>query len=125
VAVDVSGNGRNAVTTPASTKTSTKNGTDSGTENGNESGRNRDAESARAARALGLGTGWAVFSYLISGMVAYGIIGWAVGKAVHVSLLFPVGMLVGLAISVGYVIHRYGRQASVEQSYRGQRRNDR
>jgi ATP synthase protein I len=73
-----------------------------------------------AARALGLGTGWVVFSYLIAGMVAYGIIGWAIGKAVHVGLLFPIGMMVGLAISVSYVIYRYGRQGSVERDFAGQ-----
>jgi ATP synthase protein I len=67
------------------------------------------------SRALGLSTGWAVFSYMIAGMVAYGAIGWLIGRAVHVSLLFPIGMLVGLAISVGYVIYRYGRQGSVER----------
>jgi ATP synthase protein I len=67
-----------------------------------------------AARALGLGTGWTVFSYLIAGMAAYGLIGWAIGKAVHAAWLFPVGMMVGLAISVGYIIYRYGRQGSLE-----------
>jgi ATP synthase protein I len=61
-------------------------------------------------RALGLSTGWAAFSYLISGMLAYGGIGWVVGHFTHIALLFPIGMMVGLAISVGYVIHRYGRQ---------------
>jgi F0F1-type ATP synthase assembly protein I len=62
-------------------------------------------------RALGLGTGSTVFSYLIGGMAAYGGIGWLIGKAVHVSLLFPIGMVVGLGISVGYVIYRFGRPA--------------
>jgi ATP synthase protein I len=61
-------------------------------------------------RALGLGTGWTVFSYLISGMLAYGGIGWVIGHFTHIALLFPIGMMVGLAISVGYVIYRYGRQ---------------
>jgi ATP synthase protein I len=67
--------------------------------------------------ALGLGTGWAVFSYLISGMIAYGAIGWGIGRAVHAGWLFPVGMIVGMAIAVGYVIYRYGRQGSVEQQF--------
>ena len=38
-----------------------------------------------------------MFGYLIAGMLAYGGIGWLIGRAVHVSLLFPIGMLVGLA----------------------------
>lgn len=69
----------------------------------------------RASRAKGLDTGWTIFSYLIGGMIAYGAIGWGIGKAVHIGWLFPVGMLVGLAISLGFVIHRYGRQAAADQ----------
>jgi F0F1-type ATP synthase assembly protein I len=56
-----------------------------------------------------MGTGWTVFSYLISGMAAYGGIGWVIGHFTHIELLFPIGMLVGLAISVGWIIYRYGR----------------
>jgi F0F1-type ATP synthase assembly protein I len=67
------------------------------------------AEQAGHMRALGLGTGWAVFSYLIAGMVAYGAIGWLVSRATHIAILFPLGMLLGLGISLGYVIFRYGR----------------
>ena len=73
---------------------------------------NRAVDQAAAeGRAQGLDTGWAVSGYLISGMIAYGGIGWLIGRAVHVSLLFPAGMLVGLAISIAFIIHRYGRQA--------------
>jgi hypothetical protein len=70
----------------------------------------RDASEARS-RALGLNIGWTVFSYLLSGMAAYGAIGWLVGRAVHIQMLFPIGMLVGIAISLGFVIWRYGRNA--------------
>lgn len=72
-----------------------------------------------ASRAMGLSTGWNVFSYLIAGMVAYGGIGWLIGRAVHISVLFPIGMIVGLAISVGYVIYRYGRAEQVSKTERG------
>lgn len=57
----------------------------------------------------GIGDGWEVVSYLLSGMLAYGGIGWLVGRAVHIGLLFPVGMGVGLAIALGWVVYRYGR----------------
>jgi hypothetical protein len=70
-----------------------------------------DTSSEARSRAQGLNTGWTVFSYLLSGMAAYGAIGWLVGRAVHVSMLFPIGMLVGIAISLGFVIWRYGRNA--------------
>ncbi|MDQ2810630.1 MAG: hypothetical protein M3Z75_01795 [Actinomycetota bacterium] len=65
-------------------------------------------KAAAEGRAQGLDTGWTVFSYLIGGMLAYGGIGWLIGRAVHVSLLFPLGMLLGLAISIAYIIYHYG-----------------
>ena len=69
------------------------------------------------ARAQGLNTGWTVFSYLIAGMIAYGAIGWLIGRAVHIAMLFPVGMLVGLGISLAYIIHRYGRTPERQQAH--------
>ncbi len=78
-----------------------------------------------SARALGLSTGWTVFSYLIAGMAAYGLIGWGIGKAVHAAWLFPIGMIVGLAISVAFIIYRYGRQGSLEQLDAGRGRGER
>jgi ATP synthase protein I len=55
------------------------------------------------------GSGYNIFSYLIAGMLAYGGLGWLIGHFTHIALLFPAGMLVGLAISVSWIIHRYGR----------------
>ena len=74
----------------------------------------RDTSSEASSRALGLNIGWTVFSYLLSGMAAYGLIGWLVGRAVHIQMLFPIGMLVGIAISLGFVIWRYGRNAGAD-----------
>lgn len=74
----------------------------------------RGASADAEGRALGLNIGWTVFSYLLSGMAAYGLIGWLIGRAVHVELLFPIGMLVGLAISIGFIIWRYGRNAGAD-----------
>ncbi len=73
-------------------------------------------EEEAAGRAQGLNIGWTVFSYLLSGMAAYGGIGWLIGRAVRVELLFPIGMLVGLAISIGFIIWRYGRSADRPES---------
>jgi F0F1-type ATP synthase assembly protein I len=80
----------------------------------NVSARDRRDETSEEAqsRAEGLNIGWTVFSYMLSGMAAYGAIGWLIGRAVHVSMLFPIGMLVGLAISVGFVIWRFGRHGT-------------
>ncbi|MFZ0082290.1 MAG: hypothetical protein WAL13_24580 [Trebonia sp.] len=74
----------------------------------------RDTSPDAEGRALGLNIGWTVFSYLLSGMAAYGLIGWLIGRAVHVEMLFPIGMLVGLAISIGFIIWRYGRNAGAD-----------
>jgi F0F1-type ATP synthase assembly protein I len=63
----------------------------------------------RAGEQITAGTGWNVFSYLIAGMLTYGGLGWLVSHFTHISLFFPIGMLVGLAISVGWIIYRYGR----------------
>ena len=54
-------------------------------------------------------TGYTVLSYLLTGMVLYGGIGWLLGRWLHQQLLFPIGMLVGLALSTALVIFRYGR----------------
>jgi ATP synthase protein I len=74
----------------------------------------RDVSPDAAGRAMGLNIGWTVVSYLLSGMAAYGLIGWLVGRAVHVEMLFPIGMLIGLAISIGFIIWRYGRGVAVD-----------
>ena len=71
---------------------------------------------AAQGRAEGLNVGWTVFSYLLSGMAAYGIIGWLIGRALHLSLLFPIGMLIGLGISIAFVIYRYGKQGAVSRA---------
>lgn len=53
--------------------------------------------------------GWSVFSYLLSGMIFYGLIGWLVSRATHIGILFPLGMIVGLILAIVLIIFRYGR----------------
>jgi F0F1-type ATP synthase assembly protein I len=55
------------------------------------------------------GVGMTITSYLISGLLAYGLIGWLIGRAVHAPILAAIGMLVGLGISMWLIIYRYGR----------------
>lgn len=82
-------------------------------------------ERGQGGRALtgsgssGLGAGWEMVSYLLAGMLAYGGIGWVVGHFTHISLLFPIGMLIGLAISVGWTIYRYGRPHELGNAPKG------
>ena len=43
-------------------------------------------------------------------MIVYGAIGWILGRwVVHSTLLFPIGMVVGLALAIVLVILRFGR----------------
>jgi F0F1-type ATP synthase assembly protein I len=69
--------------------------------------------SGRQRRAAGQGqeanAGWTIFGYMISGMAAYGGIGWLVGHFTHLPLLFPVGMLVGIVLAIVGILYRYGR----------------
>jgi ATP synthase protein I len=54
--------------------------------------------------------GWTVFSYLLTGMIFYGGLGWVLGHwVIHSALCFPLGMVAGLALSITLVILRYGR----------------
>ena len=55
------------------------------------------------------GTGWAVVSYLIGGMVLYGGIGWLVGRWTHIDALFPIGILLGIGLSLALVVFRFTR----------------
>jgi F0F1-type ATP synthase assembly protein I len=92
---------------------------------GNEAVTRAQKQAEARGRAEGLETGWTVFSYLLSGMAAYGVIGWLIGRAVHVSLLFPLGMLVGLGISIGFIIYRYGRHGAESRAPRKEMTGDR
>ena len=53
--------------------------------------------------------GWSIFSYLIAGMVAYGLIGWLVATVTHIPLLLPLSALAGLVVAVGGIVYKYGR----------------
>ncbi len=53
--------------------------------------------------------GWTIFSYLVAGMVAYGLIGWAASRVTHISVLIPVGALVGLIAAIIGIFVKYGR----------------
>jgi ATP synthase protein I len=48
-------------------------------------------------------------SYLIGGMALYGGIGWLIGRWTGIAVLFPVGMLLGLGLSLALVVLRFTR----------------
>jgi ATP synthase protein I len=62
------------------------------------------------AGATNRGTGSEVVSYIIAGLLAYGGIGWVVAHFTHIELFIPIGMVIGVALSLGWVVYRYGRQ---------------
>jgi ATP synthase protein I len=53
--------------------------------------------------------GWRVFSSMIAGMVLYGGIGWLIGHWTGISILFPLGMLVGIVLSILMIVFRFTR----------------
>jgi len=55
------------------------------------------------------GTGWAIVSYLIGGMLLYGGIGWLVARWTHIDALFPIGILLGIGLSLALVVFRFTR----------------
>ena len=53
--------------------------------------------------------GWAILSYMIGGMALYGLLGWLAARWTGWPVLFPIGMLVGLASAIALVIFRVTR----------------
>ena len=53
--------------------------------------------------------GWRVFSYMIGGMVFYGGVGWLIGRWTGISILFPLGMFLGLALAVLGIFVRFAK----------------
>jgi ATP synthase protein I len=53
--------------------------------------------------------GWRVFSYMVGGMLIYGAIGWVIAHFTGISVLFPMGMILGIVLSVVMIIFRFTR----------------
>jgi F0F1-type ATP synthase assembly protein I len=53
--------------------------------------------------------GWTIFSYLLAGMLFYGGVGWLISRWTHTAIVFPVGMIVGLALAIVLIVYKYGR----------------
>jgi fatty acid desaturase len=77
---------------------------------GSPGGQSPDAQSPDDRPRDEANQGWSIFSYLIAGMVAYGLIGWLVAWLTHIPVLLPVGALAGLVFAIGGVVWKYGRQ---------------
>jgi ATP synthase protein I len=53
--------------------------------------------------------GWRILSYMLGGMILYGGIGWLVGQWTGVSVLFPIGMILGIGLSIVLIVFRVTR----------------
>jgi len=53
--------------------------------------------------------GWQILSYMLGGMILYGGVGWVIGHFTGISVLFPLGMILGIGLSVALIIFRFTR----------------
>jgi ATP synthase protein I len=53
--------------------------------------------------------GWQILSYMLGGMILYGGIGWLASRWTGLSYLFPIGMILGIGLSVAMIIFRFTR----------------
>ena len=59
--------------------------------------------------SAGLNQGMRVLSYLIGGVVLYGLLGWVGDRYLHTSFLLPVGIIGGAALAIYVIIRRFGQ----------------
>ncbi|MEU8119565.1 hypothetical protein AB0C21_12765 [Spirillospora sp. NPDC049024] len=55
---------------------------------------------------------WSVPSYLLSGMLIWGGLGWLLSKWTHQDWLIPVGLVIGVVLAVYLVYVKFGRDSS-------------
>ena len=64
----------------------------------------------------GADEGWAVLSTLISGFVVFGGIGWLLDRWWDTHLMVPIGLIVGMALSIYAVVMQFGRPDAVGEA---------
>jgi ATP synthase protein I len=52
---------------------------------------------------------WSIPSYILSGLLAYGGIGWLLDRWLHTSALLPIGLVFGMLFALYLVYLRHGR----------------
>ncbi len=53
--------------------------------------------------------GMVPLSYILAGLILYGGLGWLGDNYLHTEWMLPVGLIVGLGMSIYLIIKRYGR----------------
>jgi F0F1-type ATP synthase assembly protein I len=70
----------------------------------------QDEPRAKGGEKLdGMNQGMRVLSYLISGVMVYGLLGWLGDHYLGTGFLLPVGIIGGAALGVFVIIRRFGR----------------
>jgi ATP synthase protein I len=69
----------------------------------------RDGDKLPLTPAVQERDGWRILSYLLGGMILYGGIGWLVGHWTGITILFPLGMILGIGLSIALIIFRVTR----------------
>jgi F0F1-type ATP synthase assembly protein I len=60
-------------------------------------------------KSNGMDLGLRVLSYLISGVLVYGLLGWLGDHYLGTKFLLPIGIVAGAAFGVYVIIRRFGR----------------
>jgi ATP synthase protein I len=68
-----------------------------------------DREQGEQPRTPREADGWQILSYMLGGMIFYGGIGWVAAHYTGISVLFPIGMILGIGLSVAMIIFRFTR----------------
>ncbi len=66
-----------------------------------------DATARRSDMSAGMDEGLRVLSYLISGVLFYGFLGWVGDHFLGTSFLLPVGIILGAALAIYIIIRRF------------------
>jgi ATP synthase protein I len=66
-------------------------------------------EPAQEPRIPSQSDGWRYLSYMLGGMILYGGIGWLAGHFTGIAVLFPIGMILGIGLSIALIIFRSTR----------------
>ena len=53
---------------------------------------------------------WSIFGYLLSGLLVWGGVGWALDKFLGTSFLLLVGLVVGAGAAITIIWFRFGRE---------------
>jgi F0F1-type ATP synthase assembly protein I len=56
----------------------------------------------------GADTGWTIIGTMLSGMAIWGGAGWLLDRWLDIKVLLPVGIILGMAVSIYMVVVKYG-----------------